>query len=222
MFREDAREATPIVKHMLEALLAQAPTRGRPGSDLRTTCGDVIAHAEELLYYDQIGPPLDRCFDLALKTGISIQQLRSVRHVIEAESPTLLGGVLIKDSGIQLILATQSRVLASTRFNSRQEVEQLLGLVNLAFTPAIEEAADSMDQGSYIALVKLYAAVVQYLTETSRPLARMVRYRFADHLPSLAIAYKLYDDTGRADELRAENSIVHPAFMLTTGRALSE
>jgi len=33
---------------------------------------------------------------------------------------------------------------------------------------------------------------------------------------------RLYSDAGRADELRAENDVVHPAFMRPTGYALSQ
>jgi hypothetical protein len=32
---------------------------------------------------------------------------------------------------------------------------------------------------------------------------------------------RLYYDASRADELRAENKVVHPLFMLPTGQALS-
>jgi prophage DNA circulation protein len=35
------------------------------------------------------------------------------------------------------------------------------------------------------------------------------------------MAYKLYQDASRADEIRAENKTVHPAFAQATGIALS-
>jgi len=37
----------------------------------------------------------------------------------------------------------------------------------------------------------------------------------------LTIAYKLYSDASRADEVRAENKIVHPAFCPLVGYGLS-
>jgi prophage DNA circulation protein len=49
----------------------------------------------------------------------------------------------------------------------------------------------------------------------------MVAYAFPDRRPVLAIAQALYGDAGRADELRAENKVVHPLFMPAAGRALS-
>jgi prophage DNA circulation protein len=37
----------------------------------------------------------------------------------------------------------------------------------------------------------------------------------------LVAAYKLYADASRADDLREQNQVVHPAFMPPTGYALS-
>ena len=38
---------------------------------------------------------------------------------------------------------------------------------------------------------------------------------------SLTLGQRLYGDAGRADELVAENEIVHPLFASRAGRALS-
>jgi prophage DNA circulation protein len=40
-------------------------------------------------------------------------------------------------------------------------------------------------------------------------------------LPTLSIAYKLYSDASRADEIRSENKVVHPAFCPMSGHGLS-
>jgi prophage DNA circulation protein len=49
----------------------------------------------------------------------------------------------------------------------------------------------------------------------------MLNYRFNQPLPTLVMAYRLYADASRGDELRYENAIVHPAFPPMMGRALS-
>ena len=49
----------------------------------------------------------------------------------------------------------------------------------------------------------------------------MIGYQFAEVLPTLVISYRLYGDASRADEVRDENEIVHPAFCPTIGQALS-
>jgi prophage tail gpP-like protein len=40
----------------------------------------------------------------------------------------------------------------------------------------------------------------------------MLTYEFFSALPTLVCAYRLYADAGRADELRAENKIIHPSI----------
>ena len=84
-----------------------------------------------------------------------------------------------------------------------------------------DDIADRMDAMTFRAIIELHAAVSFFLIETARPLPRMMTFRFNLPLPSLTIAQKLYYDASRADELRQENKIIHPAFCQLRGRALS-
>ncbi|MGY4403938.1 hypothetical protein [Bradyrhizobium sp. USDA 3315] len=106
-------------------------------------------------------------------------------------------------------------------FVSRQDVVAIKNGLQQPFADAEEIAADDMDSMSCQALVRLHAAITNHLIETARPLPRMLKHRFADVLPILVLAYRLYDDASRADEVRDENKIVHPAFSPITGQALS-
>jgi prophage DNA circulation protein len=56
---------------------------------------------------------------------------------------------------------------------------------------------------------------------TARPLPRLLPYQFARVMPTLVLAQRLYADASRADEIRAENHVVHPLFCPLTGFALS-
>ena len=221
MEKADAQEATPILQAAMTALLAAAPTRGRPGSDLRSACGDIKANAMVLLVNDKAGPPLAECFGLAIKAGITQKQLSYVRSTTSKAAPVTVGGILIKHSIIHMGLAAEGRAIADMRFRTRQEVDQLKLSMNEVFKAAEEIAADEMDQMTYRALVNLHAAITFHLIETARPLPRMLKFRFAAPMPTLAMAHRLYYDASRADELRVENEVVHPAFMLRTGQALS-
>jgi len=221
MFKDEAIEAAPIVNATLEALLAWAPTRGRDGASLRTAVNDVRAHVLSLLQTDTIGPPLANCFVLARATGASLKNLESVRLAAAAASPVSAGAIAIRNALIQLCLVTQGRLLLDTQFVSRDEVEQIRAMLNVSFAAIEEDIADHLDAMTYRAVVELHAAISFYLVETARPLPRMLNYRFNMPLPTLAIAQKLYHDAGRADELRAENKVVHPLFCKRVGRALA-
>jgi prophage DNA circulation protein len=221
MNRLEADEAAPIVDRMLTALLATVPAKGRPGSDARTAIGDTRANAYKLCINDALGPPLDECFDLARLAGSTSAQLNFVRETVEQEAPATLPGKLVRDSGIRLSLATQCRTIASMNFVSRQDVDAIKAQLLQPFRDAEEIAADSMDQMTFQTLVALHGAVTNHLVATARPLPRMVRFEFFEPLPTLAMAYKLYDDASRCDELREENKVVHPAFAPRLGLALS-
>jgi len=221
MLKPDVAEAVPLCTRTLTYLLQLAPTRGRPGSDLRTMVGDFLAQAEVLLHSDQAGPPLDAIFDQARKVGITQPQLDSVRAKTATETPTTLGAKLIQNALIKFTLATEARVIADMKFVSRGDVDALKIVINDSFAPVEELAADDMDQAAFMALIQLHAAVAFYLDKTARPLPRMLDYAFMDILPSLTLAYRLYADAGRADEVRNENKIVHPAFSPRSGKALS-
>lgn len=75
------------------------------------------------------------------------------------------------------------------------------------------EAADAFDDASFAALDALRVAVVNDLTLRGASLAPIVTRSFAAPLPAAVIAYRLYQDATRADELVARNMPPHPAFM---------
>jgi prophage DNA circulation protein len=221
MKRTDATEAAPIVDRMLANLIATVPAKGRAGSDARTAISDTRANAFKLCIQDALGPPLLRCFTLTWQAGASMQQIDVVRQAVEQEAPTTLGGQLVQNAGIRLCLASEARIIAAMTFVSRQDVDAIKAQMHQPFFDAQETAADDMDQATFQALVRLNGAMVNHLVATARPLPRMLNFQFFEPLPSLVMAYKLYDDASRCDELRDENKIVHPAFCPPTGQALS-
>jgi hypothetical protein len=223
MDKVDAEESVPICEVVLLELLAIAPTRGRPGSDLRTAVGDFLADAAALLQSDDYGPPLDDIFNKASLVGVTYPQFEDVRRtaVNYTPVPKTLGATLVLNSLIEFTLVAQGLVIANMTFVSRSDVETIRLMVNDAFSAMEELAADDMDQAGYQALVSMHAAISFHLTETARPLPLMLDYEFHQVLPTSVIAYKLYTDAARCDEVRAENKIVHPAFSPMHGRGLS-
>ncbi len=221
MKRADATEAAPIVDRMLANLIGTVPAKGRAGSDARTAISDTRANAFKLCIDDALGLPLGQCFTLARQAGATLQQIDVVRVMLEQEAPTTLGGMLVQNAGIRLCLATEARIIAGMTFVSRQDVDAIRQQMYQPFFDAQEIAADDMDQATFQALIRLNGAMVNHLVATARPLPRMLNFQFFEPLPSLVIAYKLYDDASRCDELVEENKVVHPAFCPPTGKALS-
>ena len=221
MLRLEALEAAPMVNATLEALLAMVPTRGRSGSDLRSAANDIRVNVLALLQTNDIGPPLVECFEYARVAGANLMMMEGVRAVAASYSPTLVGAIVMRDSLIQFCLATQARIIASTEFVSRQDVDLTWSIINASFNSIEEDVADRMDAMSFRAIIELHAAISYYLVETARPLPRMLRYQFNLTLSTIGIARRLYQDASRADEIRKENKIIHPAFAPRIGLALS-
>lgn len=221
MFKPDATQAFPIVNAVIDALLSWMPTTGRPGADARRACGIVKAHCLEYLHDDTLGPPLASCFQLAREAGMTLTHMDDVRMVAAEQSASLVGAIVVRDACIELALVEMAQIVAGINFVSRLDVDLVRGRMNAAYQAIEEEVADQMDSVTYMALLGLHAAIISYLTERARPLPQLLYFRFSVALPTLVVAHKLYADAGRANEIRAENKVVHPAFELPVGRALS-
>jgi hypothetical protein len=221
MNKDDALDGAPIAQRALANLQRTMPTSGRTGSDAREQISQTIATAYELLRADQLGAEMAVCFDLARKAGTDFFKLEQVRVLATLEKAATLGGLLTRDTVIVFCLATEGRIIADMTFVSRQDVENVKATINAPFNEAEETAADIMDQQTYRNLIELHAAIINFLVETARPLPSMLNYQFALVLPSLVISHRLYDTATKADEVLAENKIVHPAFCPRFGAALS-
>jgi prophage DNA circulation protein len=221
MLKDETKEATPIVQRALFNLLSVSIARSPAGSDLKTAVGMLHAKAAQLIYTDQLGPPLSQCFELARANNITQPQLDWVRQQTALEAPVSLGATMIKESIMRLCLVTEGLVIAGMTFISRSDVEAFQKVVNGIFNDAEETAADEMDQMTYRTLIELHAGIIAFLVETARPLPDMLNFLFATPMPTLVMSNRLYYDATRADEMRAENNVVHPLFMRPAGRALS-
>jgi hypothetical protein len=219
---QQVREAATIAALAADMLVATSNNFvGRAGSDLRRACGDMKANAEIYIVANVIGPKLSACFALARNNGATLDEFNRIREAMVAETPVSLVAVLINQSCVLFSLQQMSLVLAGTTFTSRDDVDYVRGEVNQAFKDAEEVAADEMAQMVYQALLTLHAATMFFLYQTAMPLPQMLNFQFAAIKPTLVLSYRLYADASRADELRAENKVVHPAFAPRIGQALS-
>jgi prophage DNA circulation protein len=182
-----------------------------------------VANAYIWLRNDTIAPALLNAFYQARLAGATVDQLRNnvLYPVAGLPPPVTVGAILTYNNLINVCLATMARIIAETIFVSRQDVELIKTQIVADFAPAEECAADNFDEAGYQSLVSLHAAVTNHLVSTARPLPRVVPYQFFGTLSTLLIAQRLYADPSRADEIRVENKIVHPAFCPRLGIALS-
>ncbi|WP_315728750.1 DNA circularization N-terminal domain-containing protein [Bradyrhizobium sp. SZCCHNS2015] len=69
------------------------------------------------------------------------------------------------------------------------------------------------DAALYVAMEDLRGRVIDYFTRLINDLSPVIAVETAISLPSLALAWSLYADPARADELVARNRVRHPSLM---------
>ncbi len=218
------RLAVAALRATLDALLASGGDRaGQPGADLRRLCGALDAEATIRVQDGAFSAPLRGCFETATAAGATLDGMDRVRLAALATTNPEGAVQRIVQTAVRYALVQMCLITAATVFTSRQDVEAALARLNGAFGPAEDYAAGHFNTSVYRALVALHAAASRDLTQRARPLPRLTSYAFADRMPALALANRLYGDGGRAGELIAENrDVIHPLFMPAAGRALSD
>jgi prophage DNA circulation protein len=194
---------------------------GIAGTDLFFAIGDLSASGEADLRSSQLGAPLLAVFEQATAAGATLAGMDTVLAAMEAAAPSGSIGTAIVNAVINMALVEQARILSSTTFTSSNDVSAAIASNNANFIAAEETVADSGDVSTYQALVALHGSVTRDLINRALQLPSLVTYSFPRSLPSLVMAWRLYADSTRADELVAENKVIHPAFMPASGIALS-
>jgi prophage DNA circulation protein len=217
---EDIAEIKEIVRRTTESLLTFVNKPGRTGAQLRYTVGDLNAYIVTYIYDGTFATRLLSCFQLATESGISLAWLDKVLRSLMAEKPRALTAWAVVQNSAIFALAQQARIIGRMEFRSRDDVDDTMYRTKAWFDEARDRAADNMENPSYMSLLDLAAAVARYLTDTARPLPRMLRYDLPVNYPSLTASNYIYGEGDRAEELAAENRIIHPLFMKRTLRAL--
>ena len=223
MTRQELDEAV-MIGHSLLAMLRAALSGqyGREQMTVRNAIGFLDVALPVKINTATLGKPLFNCFELTRVAGATRIEMDKIRVDMLARRFRGLPAVAIAFAGIQFSLIEQVRIIAETTFTSREDVDAMMLTMNAAFEPAEEFAADVSDDPSiFQAMITLHSALTRNLVALARPLPRVIQYRFTKSMPSLVLANRIYANARRADELRMENKIVHPAFMPRNGRCLS-
>lgn len=140
-------------------------------------------------------------------------KLSSARAKVNADAAARL-------ARLAAMTAYAESVLRMT-FASRPDGVTARGDVAERFENELYETTGAANAPLYVALDTLRNAVIDWLTRTINDLAPVITVESAVIRPSLDLAWILYADPMRADELVARNSVRHPSFMPRTIMALS-
>lgn len=188
-------------------------------SDVTLAARRLIDDAHELATApaDLISETLGAVQGIAAAVGDFPKALEAYRVLFELEIPALGGGspngqARDKNAAATISLARQAaiagfaRTVVDVAWKTRQDAER----ARAQAIEAIDREAESADDFAYGALVQLRASLTAALPPSDEDLPDLVTLRPIGDTSTLAIAYRLYDDAGRDDEIRVRNNLRHP------------
>ncbi|MEW5904927.1 MAG: DNA circularization N-terminal domain-containing protein [Pseudomonadota bacterium] len=123
----------------------------------------------------------------------------------QATSNTVAVSQLMQRSG----LVVAARAAAQISFASSTDALA----VRDSLADRLEAAAETASDDVYFALMALRAAVVRDIGARAADLARLMQYTPRATIPAVVLAYQLYGDATRADEIVARNHVRHAGFV---------
>ena len=120
-------------------------------------------------------------------------------------------------------LASATTAAANATYASADEAREMLQTIQDALAGLSDNAISGIepDVDVFDALRDLSAAIAQQLGDVSGTLAEVTKYMTADTVPMVTVAYLLYGDATRYEELLERNpQVVHP--LMVPGRSVLE
>jgi len=219
-------EFAEILFRTLDKLAAATSSTGEDGAELRHKIGIMRTDFINMINAGTFADQLLALFSLAIKSNVSLHGLATVRESLFAEVPEVtvpenqISEALIT-SAIIFCLSTETRIVVTITFTSRDDVEKMMATYKTAFDTARELAVEDKESGAYETLTFMAGSLTQHLATVARPLPRMVRFLMSKSLPALTLSNRLYYDADRWEELIEENKTIHPAFCQRDLRGLS-
>jgi prophage DNA circulation protein len=215
-------EVKAIVDRLLDNLAAMVSSQtGNDGAKLRMQIGRVRSNFRFYIDNGTFADELLLCFTYARETNVKLSSLAHVREHLFLETPVAELSLSLKVMAVMFCLTAESRMISATEFTSRDDVEAMMSRMKAAFDTARDMVTELDDPHPYQTVMALAGALTRFLADAARPLPRMVTFKLQAAFPSLVLSQMLYYDPARAEEIIAENHIVHPAFCLRELRGLS-
>ncbi|MBI1262944.1 MAG: hypothetical protein GC184_14600 [Rhizobiales bacterium] len=126
----------------------------------------------------------------------------------QAQNQTALTS-LVRRAGI----VAAARAAADIDFTSYDDAVSVRDELSELFENEIVLAGDAGDDAAFDALALVRTAMMEDITARGAVLSRLGTFTPDVTMPAFLIAYQLYGDASRADEIVARNNIIHPGFV---------
>lgn len=198
----DAGEAPHVVSSMLQ--LSKGP---QPAA--RT--------AQGLTPWVELEPEPERPSGRLAHTGIDIP------FTLQSAERRRANEEAFEDYVCRLAVRELGYAVPGLELDNYDEAIRVLREISDAFRRLEEMAADSGEDDVFIALINLRAALTRYISAAAVNLNPMVTYRVISITPanSLTLAWRLYQDSGRDEEVVSRTGARSPPFLPMQGRVLA-
>jgi prophage DNA circulation protein len=169
-----------------------------------------------------LGTSLQAIFNAADAAGAQYAGIEAARKYLMAQSAsTSIFTQAVMQNALVMTLAEECKIVSRTTFATQTETQNMILHMRDAFESARALGIEEIDIAYYQSITAMGGAMINHLATVELQLPRFMTYRAGAPMPSLYLAQRIYADPSRADELEAENGVIHPAFMPTVLRVLS-
>lgn len=211
--QSEEAQLTEIINNICDYMLEMVSAKGAQASEMRRLVGLIRVYGLAYLKAKTFGTNLWHCFVAARTLPITADTVAVVREQIMALQPNAMVATIVVETAIIYCLTTECLFITQMTFTSRDDAQQMMSRMNIAFNAARDQAADRMDSLTYENLTTLAGSIVNHLNTTALTLPRVVQFNLNTSWPALSLANLIYQDASRWEELVDENKVVHPAFM---------
>ena len=194
-----------------EAVLAQAAAEiGPTASDIAVRTAELVADTELLVLSADIAigaiTDVERLERLAFRAleDLAPVPLTTANRRIQAENQTAL---------VQLVRGLAAAVYAGRAGTAEHRDRTQALAARRSISDAIDASADASNTPVFRAFRELKATVVDLTEQRLRELPRVVTESPSTVLPSLVLAYSIYEDIDRAGEIVGRNVLERPGFV---------
>lgn len=208
-------------------------------ADVRAAARDLVAETGDYLDRSDGASPeyAERVFEMVRDLGAVMQPRDAVKAFADAiaqlpdrpvpatATPNEQAAIRNANEAARVFrvaaLAAYTEAAIRVPYRSRQEgVTARADLVEL-YEAEIDGLAGARHAPVYVSLTNARNAAVDMLSRAIIDLAPVITVTTILPMPSLALAWRLYQDPSRAGELVARNGVVHPSFFPNTFEALA-
>lgn len=183
----------------------------------QTLAQKLIGSIGGLLFLNSSSDTTSKSYRAPLRAVVQLASFGEDLDAVSETTPSRKQQAANQEALVTLVrraaIVAAARAAADVDFTSYDDAATVRDSLAELFEAEIVKAGDAGDDGGYEALGLVRAAMMEDITARGAQLSRLGTFTPPETMPAFLIAYRLYGDASRADEIVARNKIRHPGFV---------